>query len=172
MNKALEGLVGLAGGIAAAVMPVTIDRTVNPAYAQSASPGTCVVNGRSLNNCIDLVYQRAEAADEIYPGAKRILKNDRFATRFNFIYFTNWDKAFFEGKKSQDIQRALQEDAQVNYHVLFGLFDRLRGKIERVTFTKEGFMTVAERDTSNAYIIRINPDTADKINMLYEGKPL
>ena len=44
MNKVLEGLVGLVGGVAAAVMPITIDTTIVPAYAQSTSPKTTTLD--------------------------------------------------------------------------------------------------------------------------------
>lgn len=169
MNKALEGLVCLVGGVAAAVMPVTIDRTVNPAYAQSASPGPCIVNGRSLNNCIDLLYQRAEPADEIYPGARRVEKADKLASRFNFIYFTQgkWEKVFFDsGDTSQKVQRVFQEDSIVNYEALFNLFKQLQGKTERIVLTREGYMSVAELGNPKAYIIPISPTTVDKIDAL------
>lgn len=164
-----EGLAGLAGVVA------SLAATLKPsnAFAQNALPTSnvpCIVNGQRVDNCVDLIYQRSQSADDIYPGAKATPRNTLFATRYKFLNSDGeeWTKYFFEGEEiSKKTQEIFRKDPLVNFEALYGLHIRYRGRIEKVGLFREGFMVIGVRDPKiGGFIIPISPRTIEELAAL------
>ncbi|MBI2546086.1 hypothetical protein HYV81_02815 [Candidatus Woesearchaeota archaeon] len=172
MNKALEGLVALVGGIAAAVMPVTIDKAVNPAYAQNASPSTrdfgpCEYKGRQYNICIDQVYERATPKDDIYPNARLIPPTQEFMSRQTFLRYRpgEWEEYFFTRPNFGNFQNIFKTDPKIDFDRFLRLNQRLKGQIDYVFVFPEGYISIGFKGPSKgAYIIPISEATFTKVN--------
>lgn len=127
----------------------------------------CVVNGQSVDNCVDMIYKSAESADDIYPGAKVTPRNTKFATRYKFLDVngSEWMKYFFDSgeisKKTQDI---FKEDSRVNFEAFYRLHIMYKGKIEKVGLFREGFIVIGISDRNiGGYIIPISLETIEKL---------
>ena len=136
----------------------------------SNTNGPCIVKYQSVNNCVDIIYQRAQSADEIYQGAKVTPRNTQYATRYKFLDAEGkeWIRYFFEsGEISKKTQEIFRDDPLVNFEALYRLHLQYRGKIEKVGLFREGFMVIGISDSRmGGLIIPISPETVDKLATL------
>ncbi len=157
------------GGLAAIVSGLELIRP-NYSYAQEDTSGKCVVNSQSVDNCVDLIYQKAGSANDVYKGAKVVGRNILLASRHKFLFFKTgeWEKYFFDsGELSTKLQNIFREDPKVDFEGLYKFFEKFNGLIERVSLFREGYMAIGiGKEKIGGYIIPISPETVDKIKSL------
>ena len=139
---------------------------------QNDTNAPCVVKGHSLDNCVDLVYKRAQSADEFYQGAKMTPRNTLYSSRYKFVEIDGkeWIDYFFEkGETSKKMHEILKHDQKINFESFYKLNLTYKNNIkkQKVGLFREGFLVIGVSDGNiGGFIIPISPETVDKIYSL------
>lgn len=149
-------------------------------YSRGVSgDGDCIVKGKKLNNCIDLIYDRTEGAVGAYPAARLAPKDTAIATRYKFVEADgeDWLDTFFgHGEATEKLQEVFKTDPKVDFDAFYSL--NLKFKligIDGLALFREGFIVIWPTPANaESYIIPISPETVDRIKALdlhTEGEP-
>jgi hypothetical protein len=143
-------------------------------YRAQRSGEDCVVNGKKLDNCIDIIYGKIKSADSSYPAARVAPSSFSFATRYKFVEADgdDWLETFLgKNEESLKLQEIFKNDPKVDYQAFYRL--NLKFTVEGivgVALFREGFIVFGMYgDNVGSYIIPISPITVDKVNNLITG---
>ena len=146
-------------------------------YRAQSQGDDCVVNGKKLDNCVDLVYGRIRGAGTAYPAARRTDSSVSIATRYKFVEADGdeWLETFLgKNEASLKLQEIFKSDPKVDYKAFYKL--NLKFSVEGivgVALFREGFIVFGlYGDNAGSYIIPISPTTVDKVNELKTGDSL
>lgn len=152
---------------------------VYAAFVYRAQSGfeDCVVNGKKLHNCVDIIYGKIKSADSAYPAARVAPSSFSIATRYKFVEADGdeWLETFLgKNEASLKLQKIFKNDPKVNYDAFYKL--NLKFTVEGiigVALFREGFIVFGMYgDDAGSYIIPISPITVDKVNDLKTGDSL
>jgi len=140
-------------------------------YRARESGSDCMVNGKKLDNCVDIIYGKIQNADSVYPAARFAPSNISFSTRYKFIEADgkDWLDTFLgTSEASLKLQEIFKNDPKLDYKAFYRL--NIKFKVEGivgVALFREGFIVFGlYGDDAGSYLIPISPITVDKVNEL------
>ena len=141
--------------------------------------GDCIVKGKKVDNCIDLIYDRTEGAAGAYPAARLAPKDISIATRYKFVEADgeDWLDTFFgHGEATEKLQEVFKTDPKVDFEAFYKLNLRFKlSGIDGLALFREGFIVIwPAPEDAYSYIIPISPETVDRIkalDLMTEGEP-
>ena len=141
---------------------------------QGVSRADCIVDGKKLDNCVDIIYGGIRGAGTEYPAARLAAGDVRYATRYKFVEASgsDWLETFFgDGEESEKLQEIFKNDPEVDFDAFHKLNLKLKAVgVTGVTLFREGFIVFGlHGDNGGSYIIPISPSTVDRVNELKLG---
>ncbi|MFQ5431633.1 MAG: hypothetical protein ACE5EN_03900 [Nitrospinota bacterium] len=145
--------------------------------AQDDNSSDCVVNGKKLDNCVDIIYSKIKITDSSYPAARVAPDSVSIATRYKFVEADgdDWLDTFLgKNEASLKLQEIFKSDPIVDYKAFYRL--NLKFKVEGivgVALFREGFIVFGMYgDDAGSYLVPISPSTVDKVKALKTGDSL
>ncbi len=142
--------------------------------AQETGGADCVVNGKKLDNCVDIIYSKIRSTDSVYSAARVAFGGVNIATRYKFVEVDgkDWLDTFLgKNEASLKLREIFKNDPKVDYEAFYRL--KLRFKTEGiadVALFREGFIVFdMHGDDADSYLIPISPVTVDKVDALRQA---
>jgi len=141
---------------------------------QGVSGADCIIDGKKLDNCVDIIYGRIRGAGTAYPAARLAAGDVSYATRYKFVEAdgSDWLETFFgDGQEPSKLQEILKNDPKVDFEAFYKLNFKLKAVgVTGVTLFREGFIVFGlYGDNGGSYIIPISPSTVDRVKELKMG---